>query len=442
MQAMLQKGVNRPMNFAESIGNDMKPSLGVTEPAAIALACAHARCLTTEEPQKLSVEVNSGIYKNAFTCGIPNTSVVGNEYAAALGCWFGEADKGLMVLDNISEENVEFCRRMISEGRVKVSMGEITSDISIKARVTTEHDICEAHILHAHTNVCYLSLNGKVMKNDCEATVGGASTDIESITLEEIYNFARNAPVEELYFIREAFVLNNKLVQAALANPRCTFTDQLRKANHGQLISDDPEKSALLLAAAATEARVLGLNFPAMSITGSGNHGIICTMPLYACAQAEKRDEADLLKATALSYLITMYIKHYSGILSAICGCAVAAGTGMACGLTFLRGGDLTAVNNTLYNMANSIVGMICQGGNHGCVMKVVSAVKTAFSASEIGMAGIAVEKCHGIGDDTPEQTMRNIGLIAYPGMINTEETIVNIFQNKVNNDGKNQVTL
>ena len=421
------------MDFVQAIRRDMKPALGVTEPAAIALACAQARKLTAEEPLKVLVETNSGIYKNAFTCGIPNTSVVGNEYAAALGCWFGEADKGLMVLDSIGEENVEFCKKMIAEGRVEVTMGEISPDISIKAKVITENDTCEAHILNAHTNVCYLSKNGKVILDQRGPASGGADpyAGIEEVTLKEMFDFAANASAEELGFISEAFVLNGRLAEEAIANPRCTITKRLLKANGGERISNDAEKSALLLAAAAAEARVLGLNLPAMSITGSGNHGIICTMPLYACAKAEGRSEEMLLRATALTYLITMYIKHYSGILSALCGCAVAAGTGMACGLALLRGGDYEAVKNTLYNMANSIVGMICQGGNHGCVMKVVAAVKTAFPASEIGMGGAMVEECHGIGDYTPEQTMRNIGLIANPGMVHTEETIVNIFRDK-----------
>ena len=34
-----------------------------------------------------------------------------------------------------------------------------------------------------------------------------------------------------------------------------------------------------------------------------------------------------------MSDLVCMYIKEYSGKLSAFCGCAIAAGTGMACGL-------------------------------------------------------------------------------------------------------------
>ena len=80
-----------------------------------------------------------------------------------------------------------------------------------------------------------------------------------------------------------------------------------------------------------------------MSITGSGAHGIIATMPLYAACQVQGYPEEKLLRAAALSYLVCMYIKEYSGKLSAFCGCAIAAGTGMACGLVLLRDGDAGA---------------------------------------------------------------------------------------------------
>ena len=59
-----------------------------------------------------------------------------------------------------------------------------------------------------------------------------------------------------------------------------------------------------------------------------------------------------------------MYIKEYSGKLSAFCGCAIAAGTGMACGLVLLRSGSTQAMARTINNLAGSITGMICDGGN------------------------------------------------------------------------------
>ena len=47
-------------------------------------------------------------------------------------------------------------------------------------------------------------------------------------------------------------------------------------------------------------------------------------------------------------------------------------------------------------------------------------------------MAGICIENLHGINGSTPEETMRNMGLIASPGMVKTEETILDIMKSKL----------
>lgn len=41
------------------------------------------------------------------------------------------------------------------------------------------------------------------------------------------------------------------------------------------------------------------------------------------------------------------------------------------------------------------------------------------------------ISKAHGINGLTPEDTMRNMGLIASPGMVETEGTIVDIMRGK-----------
>ena len=81
--------------LTELIKTDMKPALGVTEPGAIAFAVATAREYTEGEIVKVKVSLNSGMYKNAFTCGIPNSSQFGNLYAAALGAVAAKAELGL-----------------------------------------------------------------------------------------------------------------------------------------------------------------------------------------------------------------------------------------------------------------------------------------------------------------------------------------------------------
>ncbi len=44
------------------------------------------------------VRLNSGMYKNAFTCGIPNSRELGSEFAAALGVIAGNWELGLEAL--------------------------------------------------------------------------------------------------------------------------------------------------------------------------------------------------------------------------------------------------------------------------------------------------------------------------------------------------------
>ena len=81
--------------LTELIRNDMRPALGVTEPGAIAFAVATARKYAPGEIQKIILRLNSGMFKNAFTCGIPGSSEVGNYHAAALGAVGADPDKGL-----------------------------------------------------------------------------------------------------------------------------------------------------------------------------------------------------------------------------------------------------------------------------------------------------------------------------------------------------------
>ena len=85
----------------------------------------------------------------------------------------------------------------------------------------------------------------------------------------------------------------------------------------------------------------------------------------------------------------------------------------------------------TLRNMALSITGMICDGGNHGCALKAVAATDAAFRACELALCDVSPSAQHGIAGRTPEETMRDIGYISSPGMQETERAIVEIFAEK-----------
>ena len=430
------------------IYDDMKPALGVTEPGAIAFAVAKARSCLTGEIQSVHVAMNSGMYKNAFTCGIPNSPEVGNVFAAALGAAAGNADKGLEALADVTDEDNAAAKRLVEAGRVTVSMSGITSRIFIEATVRTTSGEASVTIRDSHTNITKICVDHKIIFETEEEKCGNPKEEpretvsihevetelctIHKYTLQELYDYVRTVDAEEIAFIEDAYKVNLELFEEGLHSGRTTFAGYLFKKNGGKVISDNEQTTASLLCNAAIEARVLGLDKPAMSITGSGAHGIIATMPLYAAYKVNGYSKEQLLRATALSYLVCMYIKEYSGRLSAFCGCAIAAGSGMACALVFLRGGTVEMMSHTLNNMASSITGMICDGGNQGCTMKGIAAVDAAYQSSALAMDGVYIYEVHGINGRTPEETMRHMGLIASPGMTGTEKTIVEIFEDKL----------
>ena len=421
--------------LTELIFNDMKPALGVTEPGAIAFAASKAVSFTKGDVEEVSVEMNSGMYKNAFTCGIPNSDEVGNIFAAALGVTAGNPEKGLESLADVTEEDNKKAEKLVKEGRVKVKLSGISSDIFIEATVKTESDICVVTIKDTHTNIVKISLNGKTVFEKADEKKEDEGEEIPLIhkyTLKEIIDYAKNVDIEEIKFIKKAFEVNMELFNEGLKSSKSTFIHQLFKMNGEKIFSDDVLKTAQLLCNGAIEARVIGLDKPAMSITGSGAHGIIAVMPLLAEQKVKNLSEEILLRGAALSYLVCMYIKEYSGRLSAFCGCGIAAGTGMACALVLMRNGSYEEMSHTINNMASSITGMICDGGKQGCTMKGIAATDTAFSSVEFAMNGVYIYNVHGINGNTPEETMRNMGLIASPGMTGTEKTIVEIFENKI----------
>ncbi len=416
------------------IYDDMRPALGVTEPGAIAFAVATAKEYVSGELKSLRVVLNSGMYKNAFTCGIPNSQEVGNEHAAALGYIVADASKGLESLDGVRSRHNREAKALIGSGKVKVELGEVSSRIYIKVEIVTTNGTASVTIQDTHTNVTQIIKDGVTILDKASEDNSTADAHIPTIhryTLRQLIRYVQSVPIEEIRFISQAYSVNLGLFEQGIKNRRTTFAHYLYKRNGERVISNDEQQSASLLCNGAIEARVLGLSHPAMSITGSGAHGIIATLPLYASQQVNGYTEEQLLRATALSYLVCMYIKEYSGRLSAFCGCAIAAGTGMACGLAFLKGGTYKALTLTIQNMASSITGMICDGGNHGCTMKGVVAVDAAYRSVAFALDGIAIESNHGINGRTPEDTMRHMGLIASPGMVQTEGVIVDIMKNK-----------
>ena len=121
--------------LTELIRKDMVPALGVTEPGAIAFAAAKARSLAGGTLTRLTVSMNSGLYKNAYSCGIPGAEEVGAVFAAALGYAAGDPGKGLEAFSSVTERDLETARKIVSAGLITVKMTEISSQIFLLTKL-------------------------------------------------------------------------------------------------------------------------------------------------------------------------------------------------------------------------------------------------------------------------------------------------------------------
>ena len=192
--------------LTQMIKEDMKPALGVTEPGAIAFAAAKARSYTHGPIESVMVSMNSGMYKNAFTCGIPNSNEVGNIFSAALGVVAGDCEKGLESLANVTPADNEVAQKLVDEGKIHVKLSGITSEIFIEATVKTPSDECVVTIKGSHTNIVRIVVNGKVEFEVSEQEPSGENLDgkpgggheIHNYTLAQLVDYAKTVPLEEI----------------------------------------------------------------------------------------------------------------------------------------------------------------------------------------------------------------------------------------------------
>lgn len=407
----------------EAVKNDLTPSLGVTEPGAIAYASACAARALGGRVERVTVRLSSCIYKNSFTCAVPGTDGMGCALAAALGAVAGDPAKKLMAVEDASPEDIAEAKRLVSEGCAKAELSGISSDIFIEASVTTENGSAAAQVGDRHDRLISLTVNGVKTVYGRGKGVCEVPFRVSSVSFADLIECVETA--EGLDFLDEAVKMDLALFEEGRKRGLMPLTE-----SRVPPIPFEPE----LLTCGAIEARVRGAKAPAMAITGSGSHGILCTLPIYASSMSVegRADPERTRRAILLSCLVTMYIKELSGLLSTACGCVLAGGTGAALGLTYLYAEDrlYDRLFLALNSMAASVTGMICHGGNTGCSLKAAIGVKMAFDACDMALDGLGAENVHGILGSTPEETMRNMGRVA-KDMLPLEKTIIDVMKNK-----------
>jgi len=430
----------------------LKPALGCTEPVAVAYAVAAAiqapmgwlpgrndpltRDMDEKDIEWIRVAVNRNVFKNAFSIPIPNTGgQKGIAIAAALGPWCNP-DAGLELFADVDERVVGLAQRLIERGSVSVEIVAAEhTDLYIEAsvRFLRRESLLEGSSLleDEHTNLILIKSGGREVFRRVPAGHSPAASPIEglaTLTFEDLVRMAEDLSEGSQDLIRQTIDLNRRAAESGLSQPLGLGIGFYGFEYH---TSPGPAAHFSAAAAAGSDARMSGHPVQVMSSAGSGNQGIIATMPIVAYCRDNGIDEPTLLRAVALSHLVTLYVTSHMGYLTNLCGVALKAGIGAACGITYAMGGRSPEVQRAVKIMAATLSGMICDGAKPGCALKVRSAADTALQAASLAVRCVEVSGDNGIVADTAEETIRNLGQLNQSMKV-ADEKIVQLLQKKM----------
>ncbi|WP_101689782.1 L-cysteine desulfidase family protein [Dysgonomonas massiliensis] len=415
------------------IKREVVPAIGCTEPIAVALCVAKASEILGKLPEKIEVLLSANILKNAMGVGIPGTGMIGLPIAVALGALIGKSEYQLEVLKDATSDDVEKGKQMIDNKIISILLKEdISEKLYIEAKVSNGSDSVKAIISGEHTNFVYLEKNNEIL---LDKQVSTSSEDPESdtpkLSMRKVYDFAMEAPLEEIEFMLESGQMNK---QAALQSLKGYYGHGLGRilseGTEQKIIGKNTFSSILSYTSAACDARMAGAMIPVMSNSGSGNQGISATVPVVVFAEENNCSREQLIRALTLSNLAVIYIKESLGRLSALCGCVVAS-TGSSCGITYLMGGEYKEVCFAVKNMIANLTGMICDGAKPSCALKVTSGTSTSLLSAMMAMEQRYVTSVEGIIDDDVDQCILNLTRIGSQGMNETDKLVLDIMTHK-----------
>lgn len=413
--------------YVQILEDELIVATGCTEPIAIAFASAKAAQVLGSEPERISISVSGNIIKNVHSVTVPNTGGQhGVKTAVAAGIAAGDADKGLDVLSELNDDGRAYMARYLEEHEIRVEFADTSEPFYIDVRMFGGNG-GSARVVMArnHTNVVLVERDGEILQDTrTEDPSDGENALTELLNVADIIEFADTvdlADVEEVLSRQAEY--NYAISCEGLKN---NWGGRVGKLYASDAYPDDLLTQAKAAAAAGSDARMGGCPMPVVIVSGSGNQGITASVPIVVYARALEIPREKMLRALAVSDLISIYQKSGIGCLSAFCG-AVSAGTGAACGIAYLLGGRMEEIKHTIVNSLGTVSGMVCDGAKPSCAAKIAMAIESGVFGYRLFKNGNEFYAGDGIVTMGVDETIRNVSRMAREGMRETDREILSI---------------
>ena len=411
-------------DFLAILNEELIPAMGCTEPIALAYASAKGASMLGGEPTKIIARCSGNIIKNVRCVRIPNSGgMTGIEAACSLGAIAGDAERHMEVLESVTQEGLAKTRKFLKEQRCSIEFLESKIPLHFIIEIYREAEYISVEVRHSHTNIVKIIKNGETLFMTEDLREAQEVADRQALSIENIISFANEIELEKIKpFTDKQITCNMTIAERGMKGD---FGVGIGKAIF-ETYADTIFTKMRAYTAAASEARMEGCDMPVIITSGSGNQGIASSVPVIIYAREKNIPDETMRRALIFSSLLTVYQKEYIGKLSAFCG-AVSASCAAGAAITYMVGGTLTQIKDTIDNTLADIPGIICDGAKASCAVKISSALDAALFAHSLAMKGKAYASNTGILQEDTGDTISCVGHIGRVGMQPTDEEIVKI---------------
>ncbi len=415
--------------FLRTLERELIPALGCTEPIAIAYAAAKATQVLGQKPEGIHLRCSGNIIKNVKGVAVPNAGgLKGVEAAAILGAVGGDPDRELEVLQAVTPAHLEETRALLDTDYCTCELQENVANLYLVARVSAGEHWASVTIINRHTLITRIEKDGEVQFAEDPVVQKTEDTDWSGWSIAAIVDFAERVDIQKVKALLDGQIELNCAISGAGLNR--AYGAQIGRTLL-EVCEDTVWTRAKARAAAASDARMGGCSLPVVINSGSGNQGLTVSLPVIEYAKSLNAPREKLYRALLISNLIAIYQKHFIGSLSAFCG-AVTAAAGCGAAITWLHGGNLQNICDTIANTVANVGGMVCDGAKASCAAKIASAVDAAIMAHHLSMRGLRFQPGEGIIQADPQKTIQSLGYIGRVGMKHTDVEILNLMLGNV----------
>lgn len=428
---MNRKIYNEYVTILES---ELVPALGCTEPIALAYAAAKAKEVLGKMPDHITMRCSGNIIKNVKGVKVPNSGgMKGVEAAAVLGITGGDPSQALEVLEHVTDREIDEAEKLLKAGFCDCVLKDDVANLYIEAYAVckkTEKSEALVVIEDEHTNITHIEKDGQVLfhkekKEYCQERE--KTPDKSLLNLEDIITFANEVQITDVEkVLGRQIKYNTRIAEEGLRNPWGAQVGRVVLEEFGE----DVKWRAVAKASAGSDARMSGCALPVIINSGSGNQGMTCSLPVIEFGKELKKSKEEIYRALCVSNLVALNQKKYIGSLSAYCG-AVCAAAGAGAGITYLCGGTLEQIENTVVNTIADAGGIVCDGAKPSCAAKISTALQAAILSHKMAMRGLTFARGEGLVRDCPEDTIKAVGYVGRAGMKQTDVEILNLMIGK-----------